>query len=169
MAELNQIINEKKDYSTILSKNLKQLLKEKKIGCKELSMAINMPYSTLNQLIIGGRILAPSIASILPIAQYFQTSIEQLVDEELFVREKDRYSENKFMKKSQEYKLSPKLFELSASLASKILSKCSVAISSNLAFNYTQEIYYYSLHRGLKKPDEGFADWYYENNISGLE
>ena len=168
MTQVTKTSKEKKDYSMAVSNNLRKLMKERNIGCKELSMAIKLPYSTINQIIIGGRISSPSIGTILPLAQYFKTSIEQLMDEELFIKTIDKYSENQFIKKTQEHALSPILFELSAKLSATILSKCSVLVSSQLAFSYTQELYYYSLHRGLKKPDEGFADWYYENNIAGL-
>ena len=158
----------RKDYSATIGKNLKKLLQDRNLGCKELAMAIDMPYPTLIQLVHGNKIYAPSVSTMLPIAHFFEISIEQLMDAELFSKDISNTANNQFIQKQQKLALNPELFTSCSALATKVLSSAKSIVSAQLAFAFTQEIYYYASSKKMKTPDEGFANWYFETNIVGL-
>lgn len=81
------MINTAKSFITsseakLLSRNLRTLLQEKNITELEIANAINMPVMTVRR-IVSGETCDPRISTLKLLANYFQVSVDTLIQEEI--------------------------------------------------------------------------------------
>ena len=137
---------------------LKKLMENRSITTNNLSIATNIPYPTLAQL-LQGRNTYPKINNLLTLAKHFDISVDQLIGERT-LSSASINNEKLSTAHSASQAWRPDFFISSCNLFNKFIKEKNIAsVSAELALKIIKEIYYFSLERKIKKPDKQFADW----------
>ncbi|WP_440616779.1 helix-turn-helix domain-containing protein [Cysteiniphilum sp. 6C5] len=137
---------------------LKKLIDSTGMELADFCRKIEIGYATIYQ-ILSGKNQSPRVETILPIAKYFNVSIEQLIGEEPL--------DNPVRKKGTSISSDTKntvwqnqLFHDCAKVVSCILEKHTKEIGIDQFLATIKEVYMYSVSQKLKKADKKFATWY---------
>lgn len=124
---------------------------------------INVGYSTVYSMMNGVN-NSPRVFTLLPIAQFFDISLEQLIGvEELNKERKTKSVQIETNKKNTVW--DSKLFNQSAGLASKVLTKRDGKIGIDQYLEIVKEVYMYTVTKKLSKPDANFTEWFCKHHL----
>jgi transcriptional regulator with XRE-family HTH domain len=137
---------------------LKKLIDSTGMELADFCRKIEIGYATIYQILVGKN-QSPRIDTLLPIAKYFNISIEQLIGEEPL--------ETPTLKKSISVGNDTKntvwqhvLFIDCVKIASNILEKHPKEIGVDQFLATIKEVYMYSVSQKIKTADKKFATWY---------
>lgn len=162
MTVKNQI-SEKKEKGNKLRFVLQKLIKDAGLNEKKLAEALGMPPTTLNQL-LNADTLSPRVDTLLPIAKYFNISIEQLIAKQPLKGQLSEVEKSGML--TQEWK--PELFIKCIELISDISGRKKLKLTAGKALELLKEIYMYSLKEKGIDIDAKFTEWLIDRSFNKL-
>jgi transcriptional regulator with XRE-family HTH domain len=142
---------------------LQKLIKDAGLNEKKLAEALGMPPTTLNQL-VNAEVLSPRVETLLPIAKYFNISIEQLIAEQPLKGQLAKTEKSELL--AHEWK--PDLFVKCIELISDISNKKKLKLTAGKALELLKEIYMYSLKEKGTDIDPKFTEWLIDRSFNKL-
>lgn len=142
---------------------LRKLIAEAGINDIDLARTLNMPNSTLNQLLKADH-LRPRIDTLIPIAKYFNVSIEQLIGEQPLPHSTVAETPTKTVPKSFQGKWEPDLFIRCLETTSQLIKQNRYQADAEQVISIIREVYFFSLNKKDKEIDPSFIEWLFENN-----
>jgi transcriptional regulator with XRE-family HTH domain len=141
---------------------LRKLIADANITDVELARALNMPYSTLNQLLKSDN-LKPRVDTLIPIAKYFNVTIEQLMGEKSLSRKnistQSISTSAKLLNKTWE----PDLFMRCLEMTSNIMKSNDYQADAEQVISIIRETYFFSLKNKGEEVNHSFIEWLFEN------
>jgi transcriptional regulator with XRE-family HTH domain len=141
---------------------LRKLITEAGVTDKDLARTLNIPNSTLNQL-LNAEHLRPRIDTLIPIAKYFNISIEQLIGEKPLSKKELTISYSKVPANSIDGKWEPDLFSKCVEVTSQLIKQNNYKVTAKQVISIIKESYFFSLNKRDKEVDKSFIEWLFEN------
>jgi len=151
--------NETNQLGAILSKLIDSTGMELSDFCRKVNTGYSTVYSMMN-----GVNVSPRVLTLLPIAKFFDISLEQLMGiEELNKARKTKSIKIEPNKKNTVWE--SKLFNQCASLVNKLLAKRDGKIGVDQYLEIIKEVYIYTVTKKLTKPDANFVEWFAKHHL----
>ena len=124
---------------------------------------VNIGYSTVYSMMKGVNI-SPRVLTLLPIAKFFDISLEQLMGlEELNKKRKTKSIKIEPNKKNTVW--DSNLFNQCTALVNKVLATRDGKIGIDQYMEIIKEVYIYTVTKKLTKPDTDFAEWFSKHHL----
>jgi len=151
--------NENNQLGAILSKLIDSTGMELSDFCRKVNIGYSTVYSMMN-----GVNVSPRVLTLLPIAKFFDISLEQLMGvEELNKERKTKSIKIEPNKKNTVWE--SKLFTQCTSLVNKVLAKRDGKIGVDQYLEIVKEVYIYTVTKKLTKPDANFVEWFSKHHL----
>jgi transcriptional regulator with XRE-family HTH domain len=141
---------------------LRKLMLEAGLTEGQLARALSIPGTTLNKL-LNAETLSPKVETLVPIAKYFQISIEQLIGEKPFFAKE---APAKATLQKDEHELDLELYIKCLDATCKIMKAKKYKISAEQTLEIIKEIYFYFLLKETKEVDVRFIEWFLTRSLA---
>ena len=155
-----------KSKKTVQSENrlreiLQKLINDANITERALARALGIPPTTLYQL-VNTENPNPFVKTLLPIAKYFNVSIEQLMGEKPLGSEADKSKKNLLSTKEW----NPELFIECINVVTRMLKEKGNKVSAQTALDMIREVYIFTLNSKPIKVDTNFVEWFIDRALN---